>query len=385
MDTAGIATTKTSSKASVLRIANRLRGRLATVRSYAQFKIANALLRHSFGEPRVVVDLDRTFPDIHDRRYFFLILQTLLDAGYRVDVVWKISFGDYRRLYRTYEGFITKLRGVRIVARSPEPSKSALLFTNRPANAKVGWKKIVELDCDVLAARDAEPELVMPYFMHPEQYKYEARRRVAGMRANRRRLRILFSGNLAREDYQNPLPGDKLTRFEIAQALQTMSGIELPTEEKEFREMFLRAHKPCVIHDRRGFAVADANWLETIAQSDFFLCLPGSRMPLCHNVIEAMAVGTIPILNYGEWLNPPLRHGDTCIGFNTLAELRERIEEILNLDENSVERFRQNVINYYEEHASPRGFRQKLEELPYDRIKLVVNTAHPWETQPRIR
>ncbi len=362
---------------------SRLRSRFATVRSYGQFVLANALPHRGFGKPRAVVCLDGTFPDIHDRRYFYLILQTLLDGGYQVDVVWKISIGDYRRLYRTYEGLIVRLKGLRVVSKCPKPSKSTLLITNVAGKiSEFGWKKVIEVDCDILTPRHSDHELRMPYFMHPEQYKYDARRRLAEMQSTHRQLRIFFSGNVAEEFYSTGLPGNKLTRFEIVQALRTMPGVEKPSDEKEFQEVFSRRDNCCVVHDRRSFAVADEDWLETIARSDFFLCLPGSRMPMCHNVIEAMAVGTIPILNYAEWFDPPLKHGETCIEFNTVEELRGRIAEILNFTTDAVQATRERVIRYYEDHLSPGGFRKKLEESPYDHMKLIVNTAYPWETAP---
>lgn len=364
----------------VLTVVNRLIRRFATLRSYTQFLIANAFRRRPFGRPRAVVDLDNRFPDIHDRRYFFLILQTLVDAGYHVDVVWKISFSDFRRLYQTYEALIVRLRGLRVISKRPRPSKSAVLFTNAGGrHPETSWKKVIEMDCDVLVPQRAEGEFRMPYFMHPEQYKHDARHRLAQLHERGRKLRIFFSGNVAEEHYRHPLPGGKLNRVDIIGALREMPSVTFPASEREFRDVFSRGESRCLIHDRRHFAVADADWLDTIARSDFFLCLPGSRMPMCHNVIEAMAVGTIPILNYGDWFDPPLKHGETCMAFNTLEDVRARVTEALNLDRAAVERLRHNVINYYEEHLSPIGFRRKLEDAPNERLRLLVNTEFPWQ------
>jgi hypothetical protein len=378
-----MASSGSSNNRRMLATLGRLRSQFATVRSYGRLLLANALPRRAFRNPRAIVCLDSTFPDIHDRRYFYLILQTLLDSGYHVDVVWKISLADYRRLYRTYEGLIVRLEGLRVVSKCPAPSKSMLLFTNVPSkSSEFGWKKVIEIDCDILTTRRSDHDLRMPYFMHPEQYKYDGRERLAKMQRTHRQLRILFSGNVAEEFYNSTLPGNKLTRFEIVQALRTMPGVEKPSDENEFHELFSRADNCCVVHDRRNFAVPDEDWLETIARSDFFLCLPGSRMPMCHNVIEAMAVGTIPILNYAEWFDPPLRHAETCIEFNSMEELRGRIAEILSLTTDAVQAMRERVIRYHGDHLSPVGFRKKLEESPYNHIKLIVNTEYLREPAP---
>lgn len=357
--------------------------RFKTVRHYARFVLANILPRPAHDKQRVVVYLDRHFPDIRDRRYFYLILVRLLECGYQLDVVWKISFGDFRRLYRTYESLVVQLKGKRIVSKFPKASKSTMLFTNVAAVPKSGWKKVIEVSCDLLSAHQGAAQLEMPYFMHPEQYKHGTRHQLAELRTDRRQTRIFFSGNLAEEYYTNPLPEDKLTRFEIVQALRSMPGIECPSDKKQFHEMFSRGGDPsCVIHDRRVFAVPDEQWLETLARSDFFLCLPGSRMPMCHNAIEAMAVGTIPILNYAEWFEPPLEHRQTCFEFQTLEELRDCVREILNLDSSAVQAIREKVIQYYDDNLSPLGFRKKLERLPDDHVRLLVNTGYPWETEP---
>src|SRR5207237_2444057 len=103
---------------------------------------------------------------IRDRRYFYLILRTLLDSGYHLHVVWKISFGDYRRLYRTYERLIVQLKGMRILSKCPHASKSTMLFTNVASRfSEIGWKKVIEVDCDITSARHSDFEIAMPYFM----------------------------------------------------------------------------------------------------------------------------------------------------------------------------------------------------------------------------
>lgn len=58
-----------------------------------------------------------------------------------------------------------------------------------------------------------------------------------------------------------------------------------------------------------------------LASADFFLCQPGEIMPQCHNIVEAMAVGTIPLTNYPDWLSPPLVDGREALVFDTFASL----------------------------------------------------------------
>lgn len=57
----------------------------------------------------------------------------------------------------------------------------------------------------------------------------------------------------------------------------------------------------CIILHKTNFRIPAQKWLDVVAKSDFFLCAPGVQIPLCHNAIESMAVGTIPITNYPDW------------------------------------------------------------------------------------
>src|SRR5689334_982769 len=91
-----------------------------SLRAYLRFRLANFLSQNSANKPIVVVHLDRQFPDIPDRRYSYLVLRTLIESGYFLQVVRKISFRDFRDL-RRYEKHILQLRDMRIVSECPPP------------------------------------------------------------------------------------------------------------------------------------------------------------------------------------------------------------------------------------------------------------------------
>src|SRR5260370_10572567 len=75
--------------------------------------------------------------------------------------------------------------------------------------------------------------------------------------------------------------------------------------------------------------VMHSEWLKTLSRCEVFLAPPGISMPQCHNIIEAMAVGCIPLTNYIEWLSPPLTDGVNCFQFRDENDLRKRVFEIL--------------------------------------------------------
>jgi hypothetical protein len=355
---------------------------LVCLGSYLRYRCINFLSRNKANRPVAVVHFEE-FPDIPDRRYFYLFLRTLIGSGYYVNVVRQTSFRRFLHL-RRYEKLALQLDNLRTTPSYPHARGSELLFTNVISRlSENGWKKIVEIDCDIVNGSRSTSDIFMPYFMHPVQYQLEMLDHLAELRRAVRRVRIFFSGNISEENYVNRLPGNKLTRAEICEALQGTSGVLRLTDEKQFVETFFpnQFTNDCVLNDRLVYAVPDEDWLRTLALCDFFLCLPGSRMPLCHNAVEAMAVGAIPILNYSEWFEPALEDGKNCIEFGTVEELRHRIAEIRNYDAQAIERMRQNVIEYYEANLTPSAFRKRLERTPGLKVRVLVNTEFQWETE----
>jgi glycosyltransferase involved in cell wall biosynthesis len=101
-------------------------------------------------------------------------------------------------------------------------------------------------------------------------------------------------------------------------------------------------------------------WLEALSKADFFLACPGVGMPLCHNVIEALATGCIPILQYADYLPPPLQDGVNCLAFKTSAELQEIAARALTMSPGQIHTLRGNVRAYYDGFLAPKRFTEKL-------------------------
>lgn len=101
--------------------------------------------------------------------------------------------------------------------------------------------------------------------------------------------------------------------------------------------------------------------MDVIARADFFLCPPGIVMPMSHNLIEAMAIGTIPITSYPEWLSPRLEHMKNCIVFDNEDDLIEKIHLALEMSEAQKAELRDNAVKYYEQNLRPETFVEKIE------------------------
>ena len=94
---------------------------------------------------------------------------------------------------------------------------------------------------------------------------------------------------------------------------------------------------------------------ELLTYFNFYLCCPGVVMPLCHNVIEAMSVGTIPLIEreYAEVMYPNLENNVNAIVFENLENLTEILNEIFKMEEDKISEMRQNVLEYYQNYLSP--------------------------------
>jgi hypothetical protein len=135
-------------------------------------------------------------------------------------------------------------------------------------------------------------------------------------------------------------------------------------QQKSALDSLLSAHgyaNDCVVVDADSFRIDEEKWLETVGSSDFFLCPPGYVMPMCHNVIEAMAVGTIPIISYPEWFDPALRNMENCITFGDESDLIAKMHAVLEMDERKIAEMRQGVIDYYDTHLTADSFTRNLE------------------------
>jgi hypothetical protein len=110
----------------------------------------------------------------------------------------------------------------------------------------------------------------------------------------------------------------------------------------------------------------------TLAKFNYFLACPGVTMPYAHNIIEAMSVGCIPIIQkeYATMFFPALENEINAIIFSGLSELVSRIKFALNLPESQIGFMRREVTKYYNNQLTPLALRHKLLKYPYSKIYL---------------
>jgi hypothetical protein len=194
----------------------------------------------------------------------------------------------------------------------------------------------------------------------------------------KRYIRLFFSGNTDKRKYSGSPATNRfqmLSRFAALEfAKKHLANSLLTTalpQDLSHGDGAEHEHKFVVIESEAG-RIKRKHWLATLAHCDFFLSLPGVRMPLCHNAIEAIAAAAIPLINYPQWFRPPLENGVNCLAFTDEPSLAKALNDAFSMGEHQIAAMRQNVIEYYNHYLAPDRFAARLWTQPSG-LKLFYN------------
>jgi hypothetical protein len=335
--------------------------------------VARGLGERREGEPIVCCDFANPVIDAVGGRYYFSLVRELMDAGYfPVFTACRATLGSFGTS-RMKSLLLTERLGV-------IPSLEALkepyfLITDRAAPAVSPATRIVSVSYE--KRRCERPgEIAFPVFVHPQitttgvlpfSYQVEAKRPA----------RIFFGGNTAAGKYDKNTIHDvygMLTRREmldVAVAAVPAGDLQRPLDAAAWLES--RDFHPFVLCETQHCRIPQQRWLEALGKADFFLACPGVGMPLCHNLIEALAAGCVPILQYAAYLSPPLRDRVNCLAFHDAGSLRELIAAVLAMSQEEIRALRANVRAHYQEFMAPGRFAQMLLGGAYPRRNLLMN------------
>jgi len=296
-------------------------------------------------------------------RLLFSLLNTFALSEYRIrlfDSLPNQDLGKYGHLAYSLE---------RVTLTNSVPAETAgMIYLFDEEDKAVGaqaWHKKLQVKFDIFSPYWFADPILMPFPVHPVHAGPDLRNRLEKYRAAEKRVRIFFSGHTqgyvkSRMRY----PKEKLPRQEVINAImERMGNQSLVVSDQASLDGLYSTDvytSKCVLVDANHLWIDDRRWMSTLAKADFFLCPPGYVMPMCHNAIEAMAVGAIPIINYPEWFDPHLRHLETCIVFDDKNDLIEKLNDVLAMSEQRVGELRQRVIQYYETHLSPESFAHRV-------------------------
>ncbi len=308
-------------------------------------------------------------------RLLFALLHVFAKSGYRIRL--HPYLGD--KPLEKYGQMIHTLPGLELAEQADADTAGALYLHDRPdaTLARLPWAKRIEVRFDLFSPFWRSDPIIMPFPMHPMQSALQ-RDAVLALRASERKMRVFFSGDTEhyrREWVRYPKP--KLPREPIVKAvIERLGDDRVLIEDAASLQRLLDGPyvKRAVLTASSQVRIEFADWLPTLASADFFLSPPGIVMPMCHNIIEAMAVGTIPITNYPEWLDPPLEPGKNCLAFDTLEDLDANMHRALAMSDSQIAAMRAQVVDYYEQHLRPDRFVARVEAHPGPVVPVLMYT-----------
>jgi hypothetical protein len=310
-------------------------------------------------------------------RLLFSLLNAFVMSGYRI----RLSGLPPLQALNEYARLACSLKNVTLTESVPADCSDMIYLYDKEdrALARRRWRKKIEIRYDVFSPYWLSDPILMPFPVHPVHAGLDLPERLRRHRAAERKLRLFFSGE-TKGYFKNRIhyPRSKLPRLQVLETIKERMAREIvvvrekPALDRLLAEPAYTAK--CVLVDTTQFRVSDPEWLGTLAKADFFLCPPGLVMPMCHNGVEAMAVGTIPVINYPEWFDPALVHLENCIVFDDEADLVTKLQEVLAMDARRIAELRQRAINYYEEHLSARSFTARIESHPARKLVVLIIT-----------
>ena len=207
----------------------------------------------------------------------------------------------------------------------------------------------------------------LPYFVHPEvhdSHQVEALHQREAQEVKPPLLRVLFAGNAKAQKYDSPIFKNTYKMMSRVKVIETLKDKLLPAQLRlpQSTESIIpeNCSKTVTIATTQSCPIPSSEWINTLNRADFYLACPGVGMPLSHNLIEALAAGAIPILQYPQYLEPPLENGVNCLTFNNEEELLMAVNKALEMNDQDLARLHQNAETYYRENLTPGSLAKKL-------------------------
>lgn len=285
-------------------------------------------------------------------RFFYLLLKFYQLSGYTI--IYPMSFSKFRNLRNgdQYLAFILKERNFLTLKKLTKKS-NFIEITDENFSAEY-FKNYFE------KGNSKENAFHIPMSFHPLMYHKNLWD--AEIEQKKQRINSVFCyGNFDDKAYLeidrtafNVINRRKLYDFFAAQKdfylIKNENDLESKISEKP--------EKKYIFAEKYVYPLPMEQVRETLSHFRYFLCCPGVVMPLCHNVIEAMSVGTVPIIQreYAEVMYPNLEDGHNAIIYNNFVDLRDILnEKLFNISEQKFIEMSLNCIDYYKNYLSPEG------------------------------
>ncbi|WP_321990727.1 hypothetical protein [Marispirochaeta aestuarii] len=221
---------------------------------------------------------------------------------------------------------------------------------------------------------DPVRDIFYPIGFHPDLMSKENENFARSLSGKHdRKIAAFFAGNVLERKYTNQRTKEYFninTRYEIIKAIQdnlSSDYVYFPGSYEDLLEKMESGYlrNKVVIMDTQKAGIPQHQWLRLLSESDYFIYTPGILYPWCHNQIESMAAGAIPITQFPHIFHPELQEKENCFTWQTTRELVDILKEIAagKINANHTSTLRMNINAYYETHYSFESFGKRIERL----------------------
>jgi hypothetical protein len=322
--------------------------------------------------PYACYDFTSTAIDNVMGRYLFHLVSDFLQLGYTP--VYRDRFRFLATMYhKEYKKRLLDLPFATYHDLRQIPGPYLLVTDNNRAAPQEALKTI---RIDYTERRPFKPsEVALPFFVHPNVQSQHNFPPQANLTATRP-VRLFFGGNTTVDKYSGGPVQHKyrmLPRTQVVDHVRSQlapSNIHVPTSKAQLDKL-----EPVIFlcAETQHFRIPFETWLVTMKQADFFLACPGASMPLCHNLVEALSCGTIPILQYHHYMNPALEHGKNCLTYRDHDSLAKTIQLAIAMPHNQILTLRQGAYDYYQQNLPVGCLTEKLLRKPSREVTLLFN------------
>lgn len=285
--------------------------------------------------------------EINYFNYYISIFRALSCAGYRVVMRPRISVlansGNFGRYLQKIEKFSLGW------ALFKKPHMTVIDYdVLNPGN-------YVSLNSRFFTGSSSKKmQSIIPFPMSPNTLLSSEGCNLANLRLNGKSREVFFSGNVDRRSYGNNLLEQYFgirNRYDIV--MNFFVNQNSINEDHEFNKILLNiCYWEGLSTGPKTLRTRNEDWLSILSTKMFSLCPPGVQMPFCYNLIESLAVGTIPILEYGHLLPITLEHKVNCIDLRQYSTVENLVNDLGSMEESELAQMKKNVIQYYDEYLS---------------------------------
>lgn len=307
-------------------------------------------------------------------RYGFLMLHFLQEAGYKVCLY---NSNHFLLSLQGYNRQILESPDLCIISRAGilRLKNFSVLYVNSIEDPELFAKCRKTMRINFNYFQESAPGnciLKMPYTAHPLVIRYQQQKLY---RYSKQQNGVFFYAHA--DNSENDFVKKKFNLYKRSEVYQYLKNSRVskvePSTYSELHEQRVFDPARFFLIDGDRFRIPTNEWLTVLSSFRFFIATPGMIMPQCHNLIEAISLGVIPILQSPATYLDHLTDGVDCIGFRELHELPDKISQAMMMTNEELEKMSANVRAYYEKYLSPVSLKQQIESSACSNIELLYN------------